>query len=93
MQRIVLFALLLLMATSTQAQIQVGLKLKRLQYIAYEPVMATLTITNLAGRDVELRDSADQHWFGFEITTRDGRSLGPMAKAAAEPPLTIALSS
>src|SRR2546430_11634622 len=47
-------------------QIQVELKFPRLQYIAYEPVVANLTITNLAGRDVDLRDARAQAWFGFE---------------------------
>ena len=89
MQRTIFFALCFFVAAAAQAQIQVGLKLKRLQYIAYEPVVATLTITNLAGRDVELRDAADQHWFGFEVTTGEGRSLGPMTKDSPEPPLTI----
>jgi hypothetical protein len=89
MQRTIFLAFFFLVAATAQAQIQVGLKLRRLQYIAHEPVIATLTITNLAGRDVELRDAADQHWFGFEVTTRDGRSLGPMTKDAPEPPLTI----
>ena len=89
MQRIIFFALVFFVAVATQAQIQVGLKLKRLQYIAYEPVIATLTITNMAGRDVELRDAAGQHWFGFEVTSGEGRSLGPMANVAPESPLTI----
>jgi hypothetical protein len=89
MQRTIFFALCFFVAAAAQAQIQVGLKLKRLQYIAYEPVVATLTITNLAGRDVELRDAADLHWFGFEVTTGEGRSLGPMTKDSPEPPLTI----
>ncbi|MEP6686589.1 MAG: hypothetical protein ABJB22_07425 [Verrucomicrobiota bacterium] len=89
MQRAIFFTLFFILAAAAQAQIQVGLKLRRLQYIAYEPVIATLTITNLAGRDVELRDAADQHWFGFEVTTGEGRTLGPMTKDAPEPPLTI----
>ena len=89
MQRTIFFALFFFVAAAAQAQIQVDLKLKRLQYIAYEPVVATLTITNRAGRDVELRDAAGQHWFGFEVTTGEGRSLGPMTKDTPEPPLTI----
>jgi len=47
------------------AQIQVELKFPRLQYIAYEPVVANVVITNLAGRDVDLRDVDGQSWFGF----------------------------
>jgi len=49
------------------AQIQVELKFPRLQYIAYEPVVANLVITNLAGRDIDLRDADGQSWFGFEV--------------------------
>src|SRR4051812_2978588 len=49
--------LLALVVTGTaHAQLQVELKFPRLQYVAYEPVVATVKITNLAGRDVELHD-------------------------------------
>ena len=57
-----------LVAVSASGQIQVDLKFKRLQYIAYEPVIATVTITNLAGRAIELRNHNDQVWYGFEVT-------------------------
>jgi hypothetical protein len=83
------FAALFLVALSAQGQIQVDLKFKRLQYIAYEPVIATVTITNLAGRDIELRDDNEEHWYGFEVTANEGRTLAPLQQAA-EPPLKIA---
>src|SRR5438067_3687154 len=67
------------------AQIQVELKLPRLQYIAYEPVVANLTITNLAGRDVDLRDSNGQAWFGFEVNGNENQSIAPLSKASTEP--------
>src|SRR5256886_14550391 len=72
-------------AATARAQIQVDLKLKRLQYIAYEPVMATLGVTNLAGRDVDLRDADGESWFGFEVTAKDGQlvALLPAAKKQA----------
>src|SRR6059058_3015195 len=62
-------------ASSAVAQIQVELKFPRLQYIAYEPVVANLVITNLAGRDVDLRDAGGQSWFGFEVTGSEDRSI------------------
>ncbi|MDQ2868183.1 MAG: hypothetical protein M3R59_07220 [Verrucomicrobiota bacterium] len=71
------------------AQIQVQLKFHRLQYISYEPLMATVSITNRAGRDIDLRDDAGQHWYGFEITSGDGESLGPTPREEL-PPLHIA---
>jgi hypothetical protein len=83
------FACVLLSAAAARGQIQVDLKFKRLQYIAYEPVMATVAITNLAGRDIELRDSDGQPWLGFEVTGNDGQSIPPLDTENAQPPLKI----
>jgi hypothetical protein len=80
---------LVLFVGHAQAQIQVELKLKRLQYIAYEPVIATLAITNLAGRDIDLHDSEGQPWFGFEITGSEGQAIGPLTTGHNQPPLKI----
>lgn len=77
-----------LLAITARAQIQVELKFKRVQYVAYEPMIATVNITNLAGREIELRDGDAQHWFGFEITADEGRFLAPVANES-EPPLRI----
>lgn len=74
---------------AARAQIQVELKFARLQYVSYEPVLATVNITNLAGRDIELRDSDGQHWFGFEVTVGEGRLLAPEKTAESEPPLRV----
>jgi hypothetical protein len=76
-------------AASVHAQIQVELKLPRLQFIAYEPVMATLGITNLAGRDVDLHDADGQSWFDFEITGAEGQPIGPAKTISEQPPLKI----
>src|SRR5262249_54402998 len=83
---------LIFLAVSARGQIQVDLKFKRLQYIAYEPVVATMTITNLAGRDIELRDNNDQHWYGFEVTGEEGRNLPPLPHPA-QPSLRIAVGT
>ena len=70
-------------------QIQVELKFQRLQYIAHEPILATLKIVNLSGRDIDLRDDNGQRWFGFEINAGEGRLLAPFKRAAPEPPLHV----
>src|SRR5438105_12992051 len=67
------------------AQIQVELKFPRLQYIAYEPVVANVVITNLAGRDVALRDVDGQSWSGFEVTGNEGRSIARISNAETGP--------
>ena len=84
-----LFALALGLAATAQAQIQVELKFQRLQYVAHEPVMANVRITNLSGRDIELHDGPSQPWFGFEITAGEGRLLAPFQQDAAEPSLHV----
>jgi len=72
-------------AGSAFAQIQVELKFPRLQFIAYEPVVANLTITNLTGRDVDLRDRGGQPWFGFEVSGGEGQSIPQISNATSEP--------
>jgi hypothetical protein len=76
-------------AAAAQAQVQVDLKFKRLQYIAYEPVVAEVAITNLAGRDIELHDADGQSWLGFEITGSEEQPIGPLNGTNREPPLRI----
>lgn len=84
-----LYVCLAFFATTAGAQIQIDIKLKRFQYIAYEPLMATISITNLAGRDINLRNAAGQSWFGFEITRKDGEPIALLPSAKIQPPLTI----
>jgi len=78
----------LIVGRTAHAQLQVELKFPRVQYVAYEPVVAIVKITNLAGRDVELRKENGQRWFGFEVTAEEGRLLAPESQID-EPPLRI----
>ena len=87
--RILLVACLLFFAARSEAQIQVDLKFKRLQYIAYEPVVATLSITNLAGRDIDLHNAQGQSWLGFEITGSEGQPIAPMSTESGQAPLKV----
>jgi hypothetical protein len=80
---------LLLFASAAEGQIQVELKFKRLQYIAYEPVVATLAITNLAGRDIDLHDAGGRSWLGFEVTGNEDQPIAPLSSESAQPPLKI----
>ncbi len=86
--------LLLLFLTSfgsaANAQIKVGISMKRKLYVVYEPIIATITLTNLAGRDLVLRDSGVHHWFGFNIVTAQGRIVPPINPNYALPSLSIA---
>jgi hypothetical protein len=83
------YAFVFLFAAAAEGQIQVDLKFKRMQYIAYEPVVATLAITNLAGRDIELHDANGQSWLGFEVTGSEDQPIALLSTENAQPPLKI----
>jgi hypothetical protein len=89
LQRVLPWFCIFLFAAGAEAQVQVDLKFKRLQYIAYEPVVATVAITNLAGRDIELHDADGQSWLGFEITGSEEQPIAPLSGGNREPPLKI----
>ena len=89
MKRALPFACLFFLVARVEAQIQVDLRLKRLQHIAYEPVMATLGITNLAGRDVDLHHADGQPWFGLEVTGSEGQPIAPVTTDNTQLPLKI----
>jgi hypothetical protein len=74
-----------LVASSAVGQIQIEMKFPRLQYVAYEPIVANVTLTNLAGRDVDLRDNGSQPWFGFEVTDSESRSISQISGTDNEP--------
>ena len=83
------YACVFLFAAATEGQIQVDLKFKRLQFIAYEPVVATVTLTNLAGRDIELHDANDQSWLGFEVNGNEDQPITLLSTENAQAPLKI----
>lgn len=79
---------LVFLAGKASAQIEVELKFQRLQYIAHEPIIATIKVANHSGRDIDLRDDHGQRWFGFEINAGEGRLLAPL-QAEPEPALHV----
>lgn len=67
------------------AQVQVDLKFSRSQYIAYEPLTATVAITNRAGRDIDLQTAEGQEWFGFEVMRGSGELVSASRQNAFDP--------
>src|SRR4030095_4528860 len=88
-RRILAAICIFVIATAAEGQVRVDVKFKRLQYIAHESVVATVAITNLAGRDIELHDADGQSWLGFEITGSDEQPIAPLSGANREAPLRI----
>lgn len=79
MRRIfLLLAVFIAFVQSAQAQLQVTLDIKRRFFMMYEPIIATVTIKNLTGRDLLLADSPSQSWFGFQINRPDGQLVPPI---------------
>jgi hypothetical protein len=66
-----------LIGSRAQAQVDVYVSVGRRSYILYEPLLATVTITNNAGRDLTFEDAGGKQWLNIEITTLDGMLLTP----------------
>jgi len=73
---LIALSLLLTFGSVANAQINVSLEVKRRTYFRYEPVLATVTIQNLAGRDLVLEDGSAP-WFGFTVLQGDSQTLLP----------------
>ena len=74
-----LFILALVCAAAVlpaHGQVSVALDIKRRVHLRYEPILATVRITNLSGRDLMLQD-AEQPWFGFDVTGTTTETLVP----------------
>jgi hypothetical protein len=86
---LVWFTVLLALAPVLHAQIEVSLKISRRLFMAYEPIVATVTITNLAGRDILLQDAEGQKWFGFSITNSEESPVPPRDMNYQVSPLSV----
>jgi hypothetical protein len=77
MQRIaIFFVTLAVLIAGAGAQVNVNIEVKRRTYIRYEPLLVTVTLTNLSGRDLLLEDG-ESPWFGFTIFQGDSQTLLP----------------
>jgi hypothetical protein len=90
MTRPLALSILLALAATAGAQIQVQMSVSRRLFVAYEPIVATVSITNRAGRDLVLRDGPGAQWFGFQVNTSDGMPVPPRNPDYSLEPLTVA---
>ncbi|MFZ4597749.1 MAG: hypothetical protein ACOYNN_03815 [Terrimicrobiaceae bacterium] len=81
--------LITLSAGIARAQVQVDIRLSRTLYIIYEPVVLTVTITNLSGNELELRDVDHNRWFSLQVETLDGRPIPPSDASYFNEPLSL----
>jgi hypothetical protein len=64
-------------APAAHAQVEVYISVARHSYILYEPIPATITITNNAGRDLTFEDAGGKQWLDLEVTGLGGEMLSP----------------
>jgi hypothetical protein len=76
-------------ASSSRAQIEVDLQLPRTLFIRFEPIIATVSITNLSGQAIVLEDIDGQPWFSFTISMKDGTPIPPRASLSSKEPIRI----
>jgi len=86
---IALFFLLAVALPAARAQMQVDITLKRTLYLAYEPLIVNVTIQNLTGNSLNLRDTGGIPWFGFQIETLDGRPIAAHGSQHSNEPLLL----
>lgn len=72
-QLIVIISLLLLNGVPVYSQIKVGVSFPQEQYLAYEPLVAVVKISNVSGQKINF--SNDEKWLDFAIETKTGRII------------------
>ena len=76
-------------AQRAAAQVQIEISLARRTYMLYEPLVATVTLTNQAGRDLVFEDTGSKQWFNVDIATLDGQVIQPYNPDYTLKPLTV----
>lgn len=71
-----LFILTFLVSTA-QGQLSTTLRLSKQQYLAGEPVMAVVTVTNHAGRALTFASDGRTQWLNFIVKDRRGEAVSP----------------
>jgi hypothetical protein len=67
----------LLAPQKSQAQLLVTLEMNKKSYLAYEPILATVSVANRAGKDVVLADHDGRSWLSFHISVIGGDAVLP----------------
>ena len=88
---VVIFAMLLALVQQLHAQVKVDMSIskQRRLFLVYEPIIVTVSITNLSGHDLTLDDADSQKWFSFQVTAGDGRIVPPLDLDYHLQPLSI----
>jgi hypothetical protein len=75
------FACCLLFANFASAQLSATLKLSKKQYLAGEPVMALVTVTNYAGQSLTFASNGRTQWLDFVLKNSRSESVTPISRS------------
>lgn len=78
------FLLFILAALPLRAQLDVTLQIERSNYVAWEPLFATVTVTNTSGNDFVLGGPNNAPWLNFLITGDGNRPATALAPVEAD---------
>lgn len=93
MKHIAILSTLVFLVQTAVAQISVQLKPRHDEFVAYEAVAMTVTITNRAGRPIQFANKLNRNWIEFIVTNRNGRSIAPRKRTIYKPLLVQTGSS
>lgn len=79
-QSLRLLTLATLIVGAAQAQLSTSLSLNKKQYVAGEPVIAVVTITNHAGRELTFASDGRSQWLDFIIKDNRGEPVMPKGR-------------
>lgn len=68
-------AILMAVSTAVHGQLATALKLNKKNYVAGEPVIAEITITNHSGQDLTLASTRALPWLSFVVTNSRGNPV------------------
>lgn len=71
----------LVFANLASAQLSTSLKLSKKQYLAGEPVIAVVTITNHAGQELVFQSDGRTQWLDFVVKNSQGETVTPKGRA------------
>lgn len=76
----IIAAIILLCLGQAEAQLAATLKITKKQYLAGEPVLAVVTVTNHAGRELVFQSDGRFQWLDFSIKKSNGNSVNPRGR-------------
>jgi hypothetical protein len=83
--RFIILAAAAFCAVPVSAQLAVTITAERTNYISYEPLYVTVTVTNTGGQDLVLGAPGGASWINFSVMSERGEPVTAISSPVAEP--------